>query len=239
MPRAAPTRVVVPAADGVAEVWVHALGLDVTPDERAACASLLSAEERARAARYRFAVDRERFVAARGLLRRVLADHGAGAPGRLVIVVDGNGKPRLAGAGALRFSVTHSGSRGLVAVVCGREVGVDVEGPRPIADCDAVARWCCTPGERAALARLPLPARVAAFRRGWVRKEACVKASGLGLLAPLAAVAVGVEARAPFVPSVVHAPRADGTLGAWTLVDLDAGSDYVAALAVDRGAAIA
>lgn len=233
-------RVAVPVAAGSAEVWVYALALDVPADERRACAVLLSADERVRAAGFRFAVDRERFVVARGLLRRVLARHHDGAPECLPIVADVYGKPRLAAAGALRFSVTHSGDRGLVAVTSGRELGIDLErGQRPIADCEAVARWCCTAGERAALARIPAPDRVEAFRRAWVRKEACVKASGLGLRTPLDEVEVGVEPRAPSAGYVAHVPRADDRPSAWTLVDLDVGAADVAALAVAREPAIA
>jgi len=52
-------------------------------------------------------------------------------------------------------------------------------------------------GERAALARLALPERPAAFLRAWTRKEAWLKALGTGLAREPDTVEAGLHAAAP------------------------------------------
>lgn len=89
----------------VVDVW-HA-GLDVDERTVAQFAMLLSEDERARAGSYRFAVDRRRYIARRGLLRVLLGRHPQCGRADAPIVCDGFGKPRLDGSD-LNFSVSHS-----------------------------------------------------------------------------------------------------------------------------------
>ncbi len=92
----------------------------------------LSADEKRRASRFRFARDRDRFVGARGLLREILALYLNASPGQLSFGYGARGKPSLAGEGhsTLRFNLSHSFDAMLLAIAHMREVGVDVEGVR-------------------------------------------------------------------------------------------------------------
>lgn len=147
------------------EVWQAELSVPV-----ARAAALLSADERARAARM---AAPERWIAARAALRTVLAQRLDTAPETLVIATDEHGKPELPG-NRLRFNHSHSGDRALIALAEGVELGVDVE--RTARRSAAVER-ALTAGERAVLTG----DRHLALLQVWCRKEALAKALGQGL----------------------------------------------------------
>lgn len=96
-----------------------------------------------------------------------------------------SGKPCLADASDLRFSVSHSHGVAAVALARGREVGVDVEAIDPALDVDVVIRRFFPAEEAKTLLQLSRQDRCAAFFRSWARKEAFAKADGAGLRRPL------------------------------------------------------
>lgn len=209
-----------PAPDEVA-VFTFALPLArvfALPDPR------LDAAENARARGFRFEVDRARYVASHLALRGVLgACLGVDAAAvRFDPAVPALGKPRLLGAG-LRFNLSHAGAHALIAVAT-REVGVDIEEEAAIDKTPLLP--LLSPAEAAAV-RAEAPAgQVAALRRLWPRKEAYVKALGLGLSGVLADfdVSTGEEARLE-----ATRPRGEDAAG-WMLTALAAPPGYQAAL---------
>ncbi len=213
-----------------ARVRLHRIDLATVAPEHERCMDLLAADERERAALYRFDADRQRFAVTRAVLRLVLADAGLGPPECLTIVAGPHGKPELAQQAGLRFNVSHSGDLALVAVAEAHEVGVDVEQVRARADLHAVAARFFAPAEAAALAALDGDALTAAFHRCWVRKEACVKATGRGLRTAFDTFVVGV-APAPPGPQDVTLPVAVARV-ACRFVDVEVGAGYAAALAI-------
>ena len=221
--------VVVPRTDDAVTVWVYDVRLDAPGAEVERCVGVLSAEERVRAGAYRFARDRERFLVGRASLRRILAEHGAGDPARLVLGTGAFGKPRLKARSPLRFNVSHTGDRALVAVAERVEVGIDLEQVRPFRQVLSVARLVCTDTELAVLSALPPDRRHLALLRCWVRKEACAKIVGLGLRQGLAAFGVGVQGAVRSEATTVALPGASGVV----LVDLPVDGGHVAALGIE------
>ena len=143
---------------------------------------VLSAEERARADRFVFAPDRQAFVLAHGALRDVLGRYLRTAPESLEFTAGPQGKPRVVQTFTdLRFNLSHSDGLALIAVTRGREVGVDVE--RVVDDIlfEEIARAYFDPEEVWDLRTAPPHERVTRFFEVWTRKEAGLKASGLGL----------------------------------------------------------
>jgi len=220
-----------PPAPGDDDVHVWRAGLDVTPERARALGATLSPDERARADRFRFEWDRGRSIAARGALRAILARYLDADPRALIFQYNPHGKPALAGVygDALRFNLSHAGGLALYAVARGREVGIDVERIADDVEIDALAARFFAPEETRGLAALPPEARRGAFFRCWTRKEAYVKARGLGLALPLDLFAVSV---APGEPARLSwAPEGDPAR--WSLRDLDPDPGYAAALAVE------
>ncbi|HYC36581.1 MAG TPA: 4'-phosphopantetheinyl transferase superfamily protein [Usitatibacter sp.] len=89
------------------------------------------------------------------------------------------GKPFLAGT-SLRFNRSRSHGRCVVAV-SRFEIGIDLERVEPLADLAPLVEATLTARERDAFERMPQGERLAFFYRCWTRKEARLKAAGVGL----------------------------------------------------------
>jgi 4'-phosphopantetheinyl transferase len=221
------------AVPGSGEVVVLRVALDARPRERAELETVLSEDERRRADRFRFAVDRERFVVARARLRHVLAACGAGPAERIRFGYGRFGKPALPAHPALAFNLSHAGDLALVAVAWRREVGVDLERLDPDRRLDDVARRFFSSVERRGLERIGGADRAVALLRCWCRKEAYLKARGDGLTRPLDSFDVAIGEPVTAAASLLRATRPDGReAAAWDLRDLDVGAGYVAAVAL-------
>jgi 4'-phosphopantetheinyl transferase len=191
----------------------------------------LSADERLRAARFRFARDRERFVAARGLLREILALYLNVAARQLSFGYGPNGKPFLAEHGGLRFNVSHSLNVALVAVAHEREVGVDIEHARYDIPVEEIAETVFSAPEKRTLSRLDGEAKRMTFLRFWTRKEAYIKADGRGMSLLLEHIDVSVPTNRV---AVLDEDMGEWLVRAnWRLQTLAIGADHAAALAAE------
>jgi len=200
----------------------------------------LSADERERGARYRFARDRARYTVARGTLRAILARYLGMAPAEVRFVYGPHGKPALApehgGDDTLSFNLSHADDRSLSAVTRGRRVGIDIERLAPDIATSTVAEHTFSPRDIAALRALPPQQQPDAFFRCWTRKEAYVKAVGAGFSLDLRGFDVSL---APGDPPALLATRPDPHEAArWSLHDVDAEPGYLAALAVEGRAVV-
>lgn len=213
------------------EVHVWSLSLDPPEAELRRLESVISDEEKAFAERFVFAPDRRRYLAAHGLLRLVLADYLGTSPMAVAFRSNSDGKPRLAHPERLRFNLSHSGLRGLLAVSASREVGVDIEEIRDVGDIEDLAKTCFSPVEQAALAAAPAAERRWAFFAGWTRKEAFLKALGDGLSRPLdsfdVSLARGELVRLLRVEGASEAPES------YAVRSLEPAPGYIGALAVN------
>jgi 4'-phosphopantetheinyl transferase len=170
-----------PAAPCLAPATVDVWSVDLAAAARGDGRTLLSDDERERAARFARPEDGERWVAARGILRALLGAYADADPRALRFEAGLHGKPRLAGEDRLHFNLSHSGDVALYALALEREVGVDVELPRRAVDHVAIARRILGDGEAERLQALDPPAREREFLRAWVRWEAALKCRGTGI----------------------------------------------------------
>ena len=201
--------------------------LDVPGTKLAKYYSCLHADERARAARLRHDRDRNHFIARRGQLRIRLAQEFGEAPEEIRIRMDAHGKPFLPEHPELCFNLSHSHGLALCAIGHGVMVGCDIEWRNPELACRDVADRLFAPSERAALAALPDALWVDGFFNCWTRKEAYVKALGMGLSFSLDAFSVSV---APGEP-----PRLIEASPGWSLSSFEPAPGYQAALVVGDG----
>ena len=213
-------------------VWRADLGLGAAYRRR--LERNLSADERVRASRFRFARDRDRFVCVRGLLREILAPYLNASPGRLSFGYGAHGKPFLIGEehSALRFNVSHSSDAMLLAVAHLREVGVDVEVMRNIGlVIDEIGKTVLSEPEKQALARFDDEDKRTNFLRLWTLKEAYIKADGRGVSLPLKRIDISApEGRVAVLDEATGAWR---RCPRWKLRTLAPVPGYVAALAAE------
>jgi 4'-phosphopantetheinyl transferase len=213
------------------DVEVVSVRLDAPADVSAALWQLLSPDERQRAERFRYVEHRQRYIVARASLRRLLAERLYIAPRAVELVETSYGKPRLApvhGSAGLEFNLSHSGVLAVYAFTSGRAVGVDVELIRQIPDADNLAESFFSPQEIAALRSLPLDRRSLAFLSCWTRKEAFIKALGLGLSCPLDAFDVTIDPDAS--ARITRIEARIGKVAHWRLQAFTPYPSYIAAV---------
>jgi 4'-phosphopantetheinyl transferase len=196
--------------------------------------AILSPDEQAKAARFHFAKDRNHYIVARGILRTLLGGYLQSDPRSLRFSYNAYGKPaldRTAHHEDVRFNLAHSHGLALCAFAPGREVGIDVEYMKPDIDVVQVARHSFSPGEQAALHALPPEDRLQGFYNGWTRKEAYIKARGMGVSLRLDRFDVSLK---PGEPAALLYSREDPQEAArWVLIGLEPGEGYAGALAVE------
>jgi 4'-phosphopantetheinyl transferase len=214
---------------GEVHVW-HA-GLELAETHWRQAVATLAPDERERAARFRLERHRRRFVAARGLLRQILGAYLGLDAGGVCLAYTANGKPGLAASEArLAFNLSHADGLAIYAVTRDRQVGIDVERVRPMADLLEIAGQHFSAREKDLLARLSGARRRTAFFRAWTCKEAWLKSSGVGLAFPLARVEVTIS---DSEPSRLLSVEGDAFAAKrWSLHELRPRPGCMAALAV-------
>jgi len=195
---------------------------------------VLDEPERQRAMKLMYDSDRRRFRAAHCFMRFVLGRYLSCSPKELRFTYGTQGKPRLIETDTdLRFNLSHSGGRAILAMARGREVGVDIELHRSIEVINLARRFFAA-AEFAALLALKRSDQIAAFYRCWTRKEAFLKALGCGLASPLDAFEVDLSSigDGQLLRSCRAWPEA---LVKWRIVSLSPAPGYSAALAAEAG----
>jgi 4'-phosphopantetheinyl transferase len=197
-------------------VGITRLDADLAPE---LAALSLSATDVARAAAYRAADDRQRFLLGRWLVRTMAAKVTGLAADQVDLQPDPLGRPTLFGAATGTFvSLAHSGTF-VVAAVADVAVGIDVEELPARQLHPGLAARICSPAELGRLTRLTEPARQVAFMAIWARKEAYGKALGVGLDFPFRSVTVGPAGN-----------RVQGITDRFWVSDLDVGPGYAGAI---------
>ncbi len=201
------------AAQGIdLHLWrvdLDAMPFDVAPSEI----------EQQRAARFVHPHDGRRYLAAHAALRHLLGTREAWVAGA-------HGKPALASPPP-HFNLSRRGSVALVGVSGTHEIGVDVEPLQAMTDANELAQLHFTPRERDAVQHESGASRVRTFLRCWTRKEACMKATGLGLSLAPSSFECGAQAASERV-------RVSSAQRSWILLvhSPDGGEDVVASWAV-------
>ena len=221
--------------------WAH------TSDASERLTRLLDENELARNARFLSRADRDRHLLGRAMAKLALADLVGCAPDKITFDLhcrsceekertgarpgngEAHGKPYPAGpALGWQISVSHSGEWVVLALTEGVPVGVDVEHISHTRDLEGLAGYTLADTERDAWRQLDQDRRIDAFFGYWTRKEALLKATGLGLSGGLRRVTVSpphTEAR------LLSWEGGGGPEAAW-LSDLERGKGYRSALAL-------
>jgi 4'-phosphopantetheinyl transferase len=213
-------------------VWRAVLDLDAAEFER--LRRVLSPDEQARAGRFYFERDRQRFIASRGILREILSRYVKHEAGRLEFSYNQFGKPRLApevSGDGIHFNLSHSNGLALYALSRFPEIGVDLELVKRDFPFEQIARHYFTPDEVRTLRSLPEAAKPEAFFNSWTQKEAFVKARGKGLSLPLNQFTVSHETGEPVI--VLQADCNSKRTSHWTFKRIIPAAGYIATLAAE------
>jgi len=164
------------------EVIIHV----IRPADRSAeeAGALLTAEERERAARFRFEKDATHWMACRAAMRQILGDTMGLRPLEVPLITAAYGKPMLpAPHDTLHFNLSHCADLALLALTEVGPVGIDLEQKARAPELLECETSFCHPMEIAALPK-DSAARAAALLDIWTAKEAALKALGTGLSHP-------------------------------------------------------
>ncbi len=213
------------------QVQLYSFNLDEEAGLLPDMMELLSGDEVARARSFKLPKHGQRFAAARAFLRTVLGGIAGESPDALRFEYGPRGKPALSpenGLPDLRFNLSHSGDRALLAVALGLDLGVDVEMRREGLALSHMSEIAFNQREREWLDGHEPAAREQAFFRMWTLKEAVLKVRGEGL-------AEGLKKYWVLPGSLGQAQVRDygaGTpLQGWVATSFALGNDFQAAVA--------
>ena len=182
-------------------------------------AALLNKEELARANRYLRKEDHNRFIISRVSLRYILSKYIGKQPQEIVFELEPNRKPYINGAG-IQYNLSDSNNQVLIAI-SGQPVGIDVEYIKPKFYYDTILPLNFSIPEIDFINEQDSPNR---FFKLWTRKEAILKATGIGLTDHLKQI-----------PSLDGQYAIDGglisTRNNWRLSSFMSSEDYMATIA--------
>ena len=218
------------SADSGQEVCVWDVDLNVPRLVVSRLERLLPSPEREEAYRCASLREARRFIVRRAARRLILAEYMNVSPSRLRILVDSNGKPRLAQPTRVEFSCADADDLAVIAVTKRWRVGVDVERFHHVPDALSVAENFFSQSECSELRKASPSFRDELFLRYWTCKEALLKATGRGLSLALDSFKVS--------PGTVQAPLqvSDSTgqpIARWHLSALDPAPGYIGAIACE------
>ncbi|MBL9172989.1 MAG: 4'-phosphopantetheinyl transferase superfamily protein [Verrucomicrobiales bacterium] len=207
--------------------------LSAMPQPDAELTALLSPEERERAARFHFERDRLRFVRRRAFRRIWIGARLGMNPAALRFGSGSHGKPSVAGLPpGVQFNCSSSADVALLAWSTEGPVGVDVEWHRPLDSDLVLVAERFAPSERRAIREATGATRSQLFFDVWARKEAFVKAVGVGLSLELDTFDVPLDHQVQSAEVRWTGPPLSH--GTWRVSALEVGPEYSAAVVTDH-----
>ncbi len=180
-------------------------------------------------------------------LRLILEHHTQVAASQLCFAKNAYGKPYISNnvsnnisnndgnkvATFPQFNISHSEQRALIAVSKHVDIGVDIEFAKPYIQTTKLAKHYFSNDETQAIQSLRSDEQQAAFFTCWSRKEAFIKAMGLGLSMPLSDFSVSVEPTKP--AQLLRVNYQNEHPSNWCLHHIEVPSGYFAAVALRKG----
>lgn len=213
--------------------WVHIWRVNMVPPKSWRPSWNLPPDEEERANRFRSPDARERWACSRVALRAILAAHCSCEPNRIRFEVGPFGKPRVAAGRGTRnphFNLSRSGDLCLIAVCQDSPVGIDVEKFNTAINEGPIVDRFFTAREAEMIGKQTGTRKKRSFLEVWTRKEAYLKATGLGLQSSLR--------ESDFADSgltILHSKSIFSSV-AWRLVPLNPADGFIGSLAVQDGA---
>lgn len=165
------------------QVWIGNLNTDKSQTKE--YSKFLSQDEIGRAERFKFSVDRDRFIKGRYLLRKISSDYLDVAPENIKFDYNAFGKPSLHDFPELYFNLSHSRNIIIFVFTVLSEIGVDIEYIQNDLDHLDIGKTVFSKSELHQLREESDFLKPGKFYEYWTRKEAFIKATGFGLSLPI------------------------------------------------------
>jgi len=218
------------------QVHVWRAKLDLSAHEIARLETLLSEDEKSRANRFRFPQHKRRFIAARAILREILANYLQINSDALRFEYSDRGKPRLAKsmeASSWQFNVSHSQELALYGFTCHKRIGVDVEYLRSMDDAAKIAERFFSAQESQLIANLSGEQQKQVFFQLWTAKEAYLKAIGEGLAGSLAGVDIDIDLDQAKSLALLSIKEDVQAAASWLMYPCVPETNYIATVAIE------
>lgn len=216
----------------VIHIW--RANLDLSSAQIARLHSVLSTDEIIRAERFRFQQHKKRFIAARGILRKLLSQYLEVNPKNLEFRYGERGKPELADAcktNDLQFNLSHSQELALFGFANYARIGVDIEHLKQMPEATKIAQRFFTPQEFMLVRDLVGIKQTQMFFRLWTAKEAYLKALGTGLSGTLSSFNIELHSNGRI--SLSSTKESAESTAKWFLCSCVPTSNYIGAIAVN------
>ena len=211
------------------EIHIYRTRTDLNENELNSFRKILSEDENTKAERYKFNYLKNNYTACRGFLREILSGYTGITSSKIKFSYSEFGKPFLKDSN-LRFNVSHSGNKGIIAVNIEDELGIDIELKREVPDLLSLSGRFFSKSEVTELSKTDSGKLTDSFFYCWTRKEAFIKAVGSGLQYPLNSFSVSINDKAD--PKIIEIANDVTEAHKWKLHNLLAAKDYISSLAI-------
>ncbi|MCC5791940.1 MAG: 4'-phosphopantetheinyl transferase superfamily protein [Legionellaceae bacterium] len=189
---------------------------------------LLDAGEQNKAAKLILEDDRHQWVVAHGQMRLILALY-VGMKAQDIPLIQKRGEKPFIQDSMIKFNLSHSKGYALLAVTNTGEVGIDIEFKRENIKLERTSHSTFSAIEKAEILEVEGAARVERFYNCWTRKEAFIKAIGLGFSYDTKSFTLTVKENER--PKFVRFERQDYDPSLWSLLSFVPYPNTQAALA--------
>lgn len=172
-------------------VHLYYLQWDCDPNQLVRWKNRVSEEEMKKANQFVFIEDQYRYMVTRGFCRTILSKYLHEDARKIRFGEGKNKKPVVLTDQSIHFNLSHS-SKVVLLAVSAHPVGVDIEWVDPTLPFDMLVPQFMSQQERRVFSALDTSHSMEAFYHCWTRKEAYIKALGLGFLYPVQQVTVPI-----------------------------------------------
>jgi 4'-phosphopantetheinyl transferase len=191
--------------------------------------SILSPEEQAKSKKFHFSVDQKKYVISHGIMRKIIASYIPCHPKEIQYRHNAYGKPELHMPSCdIHFNLSHSEKLGALAIAT-RPIGTDIEHLKPLEDYISLTKHFLSEKESNYFEQLTFANQHQAFYRAWTKKEAYIKAIGMGLSYPVEQITICLDEHPQILEDRVNPDNAANL----SIVSFEH-EDYMGAIAIPK-----
>lgn len=208
---------------------IHIWLIDINNYLNSDFTAYLDDQESARMHRFKFAKDRDCFIGSHAALRILLGKYCNCAPRAIAYKYTTYNKPILTKNHPIQFNLSHSRNQAIIAVTKKHPIGIDIEYMQEKEILIDLAKRFFSSKEYDEYKKLSASQKVLGFYNCWTRKEAVVKALGIGITYPLKSFSVNLtpETRA----KILSIQNNQDNITQWQLFGFMPKDNYCAAIA--------